>query len=63
MHKACKVCGELGSTKWVGRVCWACFLEDQRAWRGTTLGRAEANEAAKAYRARKRVKAGALKDA
>lgn len=64
MLRTCKLCGVVGaynpdekSTRlrgFHGHICWACYLEDQRAWRGTELGRQEANDASAAYRKRKR---------
>lgn len=62
--KTCKVCGvvreydgqALGTKArgWHGLICYTCYILDQRAWRGTALGRDEANEASRAYRMRKR---------
>ena len=64
MLRTCKVCGVAGDYKpWAlgtkakgfhGWVCYTCYILDQRAWRGTALGRDEANEASRAYRMRKR---------
>ena len=61
--RICKVCGVrkefngLGvgdkARGFHGKVCYGCVLEEQRAWRGTQLGRDEANEASRAYRRRR----------
>ena len=55
MRRTCKICGSEGDyernalgTKakgFHGLVCYDCYLVDQRAWRGTDLGRKQANEA------------------
>ena len=72
MLRTCKVCGttheydekEAGTKArgFHGKVCYACYLEEQRAWRGTALGREEANEASRASMQRKRIRNMALKD-
>jgi hypothetical protein len=64
MLRTCKVCGITAeydaagqgtrAKGFHGHVCYACYLEDQRTWRLSDLGRQEANEASAAYRARKR---------
>lgn len=66
MERTCKLCGTVGvydasavgmkQKGFNGYVCYACYLEDQRAWRGTELGRLEANSASVNTRARKRLK-------
>ena len=70
--KTCKVCKQEKEFSpearghkaqgFFGHVCWSCFLEEQRAWRGTALGREEANEASRASMQRKRIRNMALKD-
>jgi len=62
--RKCKVCGlekeynKLGTSpktrNFTGYTCYACLLADQKAWRGTEIGRMEANEASKACKQRKR---------
>lgn len=32
MAKQCKVCGTSESTKWIGRLCYDCYLESQREY-------------------------------
>ena len=73
MFRTCKVCGLI---KWYekegrgakgkgfnGLVCYACFLEDQRVWRTTELGREQAREDSRKSRlSRKRTKAIVVKD-
>jgi hypothetical protein len=64
MQRTCKLCGFVGeyhadgvgtrARGFHGHVCYACYLEDQRSWRKTELGRQEANDASAAYRSRKR---------
>ena len=64
MERTCKVCGFVGmhnpaaksgrARAFHGLVCWECVVAEQRAWRGTELGRAEARAATIAYRQRKR---------
>ena len=66
MDRTCKLCGMVGDYHaealgmkqkgFNGYVCYACYLEDQRVWRGTELGRLEANTASVNTRARKRLK-------
>ena len=58
--RTCKICGVVGDydrgalgTKakgFHGLVCFKCYMEDQRAWRGTELGRAMANAASRESR-------------
>lgn len=72
MLRTCKTCGFVGEydiralgTKakgFHGKVCFTCYLEDQRAWRGTVLGRQQANEASVASNSRKRSKPTAPRD-
>lgn len=67
MLRTCKVCGVgkefdaagVGDKErgFHGKVCWECVLEEQRAWRGTVLGRSEANEASRSYRRRRNAEA------
>lgn len=64
MERTCKVCGFVGmhnpaaksgrARAFHGLVCWECVVAEQRAWRGTELGREEARAATIAYRQRKR---------
>lgn len=64
--RTCKVCGFTAEylagehtarlKGFHGYVCWKCIVEEQRAWRGTDLGREESRETSKAYRQRKRAK-------
>jgi hypothetical protein len=64
MLRICKICGleseyvkdGLGTKAqgFHGRVCYGCYLEEQRAWRGTALGREEARRASWDYAQRKR---------
>ena len=66
MNRTCKQCGVAGEyvaeasgmkqKGFNGYTCYACYLEDQRAWRGTELGRLEANTASVNARARKHLK-------
>lgn len=66
MERTCKLCRVVGEYAPLARgmkgkgfngyTCYACYLEDQRAWRGTELGRLEANSASVNARARKRLK-------
>jgi len=73
MFRICKICGtaklfsgaSLGTRArgFHGLVCYGCYLEDQRAWRGTALGREEANEASRAHRRRKACIRNVLRDA
>ena len=72
MQRTCKTCGVVGDhvptaptavlRGFHGFVCWSCLLAEQRAWRGTDLGREEAREASAAYRARKRDRLAASRD-
>lgn len=72
MFRRCKECGHAGlynpsatGTKargFHGHVCYACYLEEQRSWRGTELGRQQANEASRASALRKRTKPTAPRD-
>lgn len=67
MQRTCKVCKVIGEYKpteksakargFHGYVCWACHMEEQRAWRLTPVGRQEANEASAAYRRRRNAEA------
>lgn len=64
MQRTCKVCSFVGEHApaaksgrgrgFHGFVCWDCVVAEQRAWRSTELGRAEARAATIAYRQRKR---------
>lgn len=72
MERTCKLCGTTGEYDLAGKgtrqrgfhghVCYPCYLEDQRAWRGTELGRQEANDASAAYRKRKRAERDSPRD-
>ena len=73
MQRTCKICDFVGPYTpeaptavlrgFHGFVCWACILAEQRAWRGTALGREEAREASAMSRARKRERRAASRDA
>lgn len=62
--RRCKVCSDVGeyfadrvgakAKGFHGLVCWSCHMADQRSWRGTELGRQEANDASTAYRQRRK---------
>lgn len=70
--KTCKVCKQNKEFNpegtghrargFYGHVCWDCYLEEQRAWRGTALGREQANQASKATFQRKRMQNVAPRD-
>jgi len=72
MLKLCRCCGALREfdeggmgTKargFHGKICYGCYLSEQRAWRGTALGREQANEASRATAARRRPVDDALRD-
>lgn len=64
MERTCKICYETKPYNkeartarlrgFHGYVCWKCIIDEQRAWRGTELGREESKDATAAYRARKK---------
>lgn len=72
MLRTCKECGHTGlylakaqSLKlkgFHGHVCYACYLEEQRVWRGTAAGREYANEASRKTVLRKRTQRNAPRD-